>query len=520
MLKTIGVGLTIISAMYMNGQSNPNIKRTWHWYWGHKGGMDFSNGTMNYDSSSNAELIEVNAVISDTAGNLIMYADEDTIWNKYHQVMPNGTGRIGGFSSIQGGLICPSPCNDSIYYVFNADDAFNSGANGVRYAVVNIYANGGLGNVLLKNMLLFDSCTESIGATLHANGKDVWILTERRRFNTFHLYKLDCTGIYLYNNFNFYGTTDINLYYGADAVLFSPDGKWLVHAVYSAYNAYTDTVFLYKFDNSTGMITPFLKFPVTDLDTNVFKSFPLVAFTSDSKFLYIVTTHIAVNIQDVIYRCTLNDSSAADVLNSKQLIYIHNPITEMMFSPRLTPNGDIFILDDFTLDSFPNTIKVFDSILVIKKPSDSTPILYRIYNNSKGQIPMNSGWHTFPNFISSYFNTTAKNTTPPASEPSKEIKESYIPNIFTPNGDGVNDYFSIQVKGYKYMEYTIFNRWGNTLKENKILFGTKETSQVILWDGKVNDREDAPTGVYYFIIKFYDETNTLNIQKGIINLII
>jgi len=38
-----------------------------------------------------------------------------------------------------------------------------------------------------------------------------------------------------------------------------------------------------------------------------------------------------------------------------------------------------------------------------------------------------------------------------------------IPNVFTPNDDGKNDVFNIQVVGYKKYSLVIWNRWGNTV---------------------------------------------------------
>jgi gliding motility-associated-like protein len=76
-------------------------------------------------------------------------------------------------------------------------------------------------------------------------------------------------------------------------------------------------------------------------------------------------------------------------------------------------------------------------------------------------------------------------------------KDCYIdiPNSFTPDGDGVNDYFlprqllSKGVLGYK---MSIYNRWG------QIIFETTHTDGRG-WDGKFNDKEQ-PTGVYVYLI--------------------
>jgi len=79
-----------------------------------------------------------------------------------------------------------------------------------------------------------------------------------------------------------------------------------------------------------------------------------------------------------------------------------------------------------------------------------------------------------------------------------------IPNVFTPNEDNKNDYFTIgynfSPEGYK---ITIFNRWGNTVFEaNDIKYS---------WDGKTNG-EYCSTGVYYYVIQYNknSKTETLN----------
>jgi len=70
-----------------------------------------------------------------------------------------------------------------------------------------------------------------------------------------------------------------------------------------------------------------------------------------------------------------------------------------------------------------------------------------------------------------------------------------IPNAFTPNNDGVNDYFyprQFLTKGLTSFKMDIFNRWGELIFETTSINGAG-------WDGKFNN-VDQPEGVYIYII--------------------
>lgn len=68
-----------------------------------------------------------------------------------------------------------------------------------------------------------------------------------------------------------------------------------------------------------------------------------------------------------------------------------------------------------------------------------------------------------------------------------------IPNIFTPNGDGVNDLFLIKSSLIKEFNLQIFNRWGNIVTE------INDVSQS--WDGKSKSGNYVADGTYYYVIK-------------------
>jgi gliding motility-associated-like protein len=75
--------------------------------------------------------------------------------------------------------------------------------------------------------------------------------------------------------------------------------------------------------------------------------------------------------------------------------------------------------------------------------------------------------------------------------------EIYVPNAFSPNGDGINDIFQIKFPhstfNIQHSTLSIFNRWGEEI------FQSDDIHQG--WDGKKNGK-DCPGGVYVYKIVF------------------
>ena len=63
-----------------------------------------------------------------------------------------------------------------------------------------------------------------------------------------------------------------------------------------------------------------------------------------------------------------------------------------------------------------------------------------------------------------------------------------VPNVFTPNGDGINDFFQIENPENAAYELFIFNRWGALILE---------TNHDKLWDGTV-DGKPVASGTYFY----------------------
>ncbi|MCG9879670.1 MAG: gliding motility-associated C-terminal domain-containing protein [Bacteroidia bacterium] len=69
-----------------------------------------------------------------------------------------------------------------------------------------------------------------------------------------------------------------------------------------------------------------------------------------------------------------------------------------------------------------------------------------------------------------------------------------VPNVFTPNGNSLNDSFEVvyTVSSFEYVSYQIYNRWGDLLYTTKFPGGA-------WWDGTYKN-QPCPEGVYFFIV--------------------
>ena len=93
-----------------------------------------------------------------------------------------------------------------------------------------------------------------------------------------------------------------------------------------------------------------------------------------------------------------------------------------------------------------------------------------------------------------------------------KVSESaiYAPNVFTPNGDGINDEFRVAYKSIVEFDCWIFNRWGS-----KVYHSSDPQKG---WDGKVNGKP-ASEGAYFYVIKARGADGIEYNLKGDINLL-
>ncbi len=86
----------------------------------------------------------------------------------------------------------------------------------------------------------------------------------------------------------------------------------------------------------------------------------------------------------------------------------------------------------------------------------------------------------------------------------------YVPEVFSPNNDGINDEIVLTGKYIASIEIVIYNRWGEPVHQSNDMQRA--------WDGLINGSE-APIGNYAYTITFQGNKGDQKKQKGIIALI-
>ncbi len=307
-------------------------KETCNWYFGSQSAVSFCTGApVNMGGSSMIQM-EGCASVSDANGDLLFYTNGVTVYNKLNQVMMNGTGLMGHQSSTHSALIVPNPGNTNRHFIFTADaGAYENPPNdGLRYSVVDMTMDNGNGAIITsnKNILLMDSCTEKIAATIHANGTDYWVVTHRWMSNAFYAYRVSASGIsapVISSTGSVHTGNDDNT---IGQMKFNPQGNKLALAVY--LDGFYE---LFDFDKNTGTI--FNPIQLT-IPTNI--SCYGVEFSPSGNMLYVTTAFFGD-----VYQFDISSGNAQQIQASMTQVGM-SAVTNGSF--QLAMDGKIYLAHD------------------------------------------------------------------------------------------------------------------------------------------------------------------------------
>jgi gliding motility-associated-like protein len=298
-------------------------------YFGDKAGLNFSTNPPAVLTNSQMIAPEGCSTISDGNGNLLFYTNGQTVWNKNHTIMSNGTGLSGGASSMET-LILPKPGSTTLYYIFTVDEVGGSG--GLRYSLVDMTLAGGNGGVVAssKNVLIRTPTTEKITAIKRCDG-NFWVLSHGWNSNAFYADLLDASG------FSSTVTSNVGTVHqngtgpngnGVNAVgrmVFSEQGDRIGLAIRNM-NVFE----VYDFDKNTGVVSN----PIA-LSSPSYNTAYGVAFSPDGSKLY--GTVIA---SASLYQFDLQAGSQAQIATSSTLVGTFSNLAGGVF---LGKDGKLYI---------------------------------------------------------------------------------------------------------------------------------------------------------------------------------
>lgn len=311
--------------MLFNTKSNAQYDHVW--VFGNNVGIDFSSGTAQAIQTNISDAYEASASICDKDGRLLFYTNGTSVWDRNHNLMPNGTDlpKIDPnytsrtevtSSSSQGTVIVPMPGNIQKYYVFSLgmgeERSYYYGR--LYYSIVDMSRNGGLGDVIAasKGTLLDTLLTEHMTAVKgdHCN---IWLLVASRSDTTFKAYSIGLKGIDPTPS-----VSKIEAIHATGYIAVAPDRSKLAISM--------GDLALYDFHPGTGKITN----PLFMIPKDV-RSYYGVEFSPNSKILY-ATRSLGISQFDL---SSNNNAAIAASMNSITNIRVKGI--------KAAPDGKIYI---------------------------------------------------------------------------------------------------------------------------------------------------------------------------------
>ncbi|MBP0613789.1 T9SS type A sorting domain-containing protein [Chryseobacterium sp. cx-311] len=169
-----------------------------NWYFGNKAAVNFSGGSPVSLANSNMYVLEACGSVSDSNGNLLFYTDGRSVWNKNHQLMPNGNNTLNGHFSSQQLAILQHPGNSNQYYIFTTGTTYDT-THFIKYSIVDMTLSNNMGNVLSGQMnipLTYNNGSHffSEAVTIVPSSNDsFWIIIPYGQ--KLYSYKLDSQGL-------------------------------------------------------------------------------------------------------------------------------------------------------------------------------------------------------------------------------------------------------------------------------------------------------------------------------------
>lgn len=479
-----------------------------HWHFGYNCSLDFTSGTPVWSGNSPIYTEEGSSSISDSAGNFLFSVQGTQIYDKNGNPMPGGNQLKGSTSSTQNSLIVPfvDDTENRYYHVFTVaaqNDYWPSYEHtGLEHCIVDMQSNNGLGSVIQASSEIIPWVAEKIHATKHRNGHDVWVVVRGMNSSAYYAVLIDCKGLNtpIVSQTNFFLSTNYESIASQGALKLSPDGSKIA----CTYSPVLDSNWrrnlaileFAAFDNQTGIVSNVDTLQVSYPTNQMVLAYGLEFSPDNSKLYWTVQKYLgdlfqfdynAPNFKASRTHLGYFTPSIASMQlgpdnkiyisqsgGSQQLKVIHNPNQ----SPANLSIGNGPSVQNYLTHGLPNMWRItaapqkehlYDSLYTC--PENSIQLLASekltsfewntgnltnsLYTQQEGDYFVHE--EKCPR-DTHFFHVEVKDTC---------ICELYVPNVFTPNGDGLNEGFKAESDcDLSEFRMQIFNRWGELVFES------------------------------------------------------
>jgi len=268
-----------------------------NWTFGDSCGVRFNSAGIDSFYTTSVKSRGTCASISDSLGNLLFYAAspklsfwqtgiyaQGVVYNKNHQEMQNGDSVLSSnwYNEM---TIIPYPGEASKFILFSCGITPNLNP-GLRYSVIDLSFNNGLGKVIQKNIFVdTNTLCDGMVAVQHGNGRDWWLLYRRfNNSNQFLKILINDLGVQLVTQQLIGAVFNTNIY----RLSVNPAGDKIAGA------STTGLVELFDFDRCTGTLSSYTgiqTIQANPLDSTTF--FWGIEFSTSGRYLYLSTAYLS-----------------------------------------------------------------------------------------------------------------------------------------------------------------------------------------------------------------------------------
>lgn len=281
---------------------------------------------------------------SDKNGDLLLYVNHDSIYNKSGLTV-KGIPKLGAsYSNTQGALIIPIDSKENLLQLFFSSTGCLAGGYCLQTITIDVSMNNGMGGVKKNKSIIYENppqyISEKLTAVKHANGRDWWIFTHDSYNDEFAYFLFTPNG--LLGPFKQKIGSDYSIkmpggaYPDIGEMVFSEQGDKLLAVTFTGY------VDLFEFDRCTGLLSNFEDLGILSTNKNGQNTMYGASFSPDGSKLYVSE---GGNLQGAsLYQFDLN---APNIFSSKTIIHQFPPDTTLFGQHQIGPDGKIY----FTVQS-------------------------------------------------------------------------------------------------------------------------------------------------------------------------